>query len=339
MNRNIWLVCCFLLFTVHAWPQVSRADYIGLINVGLGGQLRMRDDGTFVPNGILGLPHSISSNIESYDEAVALSPDLKKTYLFVDTLGFSNYVIASDTNTGQFLPNDTLALPLSTPPQNENYILQARQPLIKGNDLYVLSAIDLRLPIKYQIKHYDLATKAFVDTISPPSPQTLDDIALGSSLFGPTLYVSSPAGIYAYSGGPNFNSLPPDLFLPGVEGNLAIGPDNLLYVRNFANGDVQRYTQLGTFVDTFISHTNFPNLRTIQFGFDGNLHAYQEGFSASNILTFSGTSGALIFSTPNHFVNGRITYVPPVPEPATTTLFGVCIVALFKRRPCFRRNS
>ena len=202
--------------------------------------------------------------------------------------------------------------------------------MIKGNDLYVLSAVGglpFTPPINYQIKHYDLTTKAFVGTIDPPSPQTLDDIALGSSLFGPTLFVSSPAGIYAYSDSPNFNSIPPDLFLPGVEGNLAVGPDNLLYVRNFANGDVQRYNQFGTLVDTFISHTNFPNLGTIQFGFDGNLHAHQSSPSASSILTFSGTTGALLFSTPDHFSGTRITYVPPVPEPST--------VRALRRVPCW----
>jgi hypothetical protein len=324
------------------------ADYIGRFPTASTQSLpfqvsRIHDDGT--PTNIdyaSSIPTSVKMNIETYGEATAVTSDLKKVYQFVNTLGYSNYIIASDANTGQYLPNDTIALGNQFPSNAPQIINQARQPLVAGNnELFVLSQIPPQQAAQnsWQIKHFDLTTKNFIESIDPPTPQKIDDVAFrgfGAPLgFGDQLYFSTPSGIYVetrsnLSG--TFGSL--SSFIPplvaGVDGNIAIGPDNRLYVRNFANGDVQRYSLTGQFIDTFISHTSFPDLGTIQFGVDGNLHVYQGVIGGSlnvtsHILKFSPLSGSLLASTPNtRIYPGRVTFVP-VPEPTTAVLLSAFV--------------
>jgi hypothetical protein len=336
-------VACLTLCTLLI-PQFAFADYIGRDpSIIPGGTKRVRDDGTLVFFYDAGLPQSISNQIETYGEANAVTPDLTKVYDFVNTLGYSNYVIGSDINTGQYLPANTFATPCcSFPPPTDNYIEQARQPLVtKANDLLVLSRIQPAQSGQdfWQIKHYDLNTNTFIESINPPTPGRIDDIAYRgvASGGGDQLYFSTPLGVFKTTRplptfiSPNFTPLSSFAtpLVAGVDGNIAIGPDTLLYVRNFANGDVQRYNSTtGAFIDTFISHTSFPNLGTIQFGVDGNLHAYG---GSGDILKFSGATGALLATTHTNLLNGRITFVP-VPEPATGLLALVGAAFLFGRR-------
>lgn len=321
------------------------ADYIGHVPFVPYGVVRIQDDGTLTSiNYISSIPTSIRMNIESFGQEAAVTPDLKKVYQFTNSLGFSD-LIASDANTGQYLPNDSIYS--WNPPGSSNaYIFQAKQPLITpSNELFVLSLINSGSNSSaWQVKHFDLNTKTFIEAIDPPTPQVIDDVAFrasGAPLgVGDQLYFSTPSGIYveqrtspvSEAFGSLFSFLPP--LVPGVDGNIAIGPDNRLYVRNFANGDVQRYTLTGQFIDTLISHTSFPNLGTIQFGVDGNLHVYQSlPFNPSmptayaNILTFSPLTGSLLWTAPNTFMYpGRVTFVP-VPEPSTLMLisaFAIC---------------
>src|SRR6478736_307058 len=85
-------------------PHTSIADYIGRDpSIIPGGTKRVHDNGTLAFFYDLGLPQSIRDQIETYGEAHATTPDLTKVYDFVNTLGFSNYVIGSDINTGQYL--------------------------------------------------------------------------------------------------------------------------------------------------------------------------------------------------------------------------------------------
>src|SRR4029079_19154561 len=109
---------------------------------------------------------------------------------------------------------------------------------------------------------------------------------------------------------------------------------NRLYLRNFATGDVQRYTSSGVFVDTFLSHDDYPNIGTIQFGIDGNLHAFQVVSGGNQMRKFDPSSGALLASTPAGFMaNSRTTYIP-VPEPC-----GVSLIAIFAASIVSHRRS
>jgi hypothetical protein len=333
--KSLVRVTCLTLFSLLI-PQFSLADYIGRDpSIFPGGTKRVHDNGTLAFFYDAGLPQSIRDHIETYGEAHAATPDLTKVYDFVNTLGFSNYVIGSRADTGQYLPANTFATIHPTPQiGGENYINQARQPLItNSNELFVLSQIPFtQIGQDYwQIKHYDLATNTFVESINPPSPRRIDDIAfhefglLGLGGLLDQIFFSTPTGIFkATRPTPTLvsqNFLPLSQvatpLVPGVNGNIAIGPDSLLYVRNFANGDVQRYNSTtGAFIDTFISHVSFPTLGTIQFGIDGNLHVYG---GAGDILKFSASTGALLATTHTNLLNGRITFVP-VPEPAGVLL-------------------
>jgi hypothetical protein len=265
--------------------------------------------------------------VEEPAQDVVLTPDLKIVYGLPNTLGAANVILAWDTDTGQRRPADDLnqgAVPY------DQYIITGgghTQPIIRNNELFAISPIYTSAGQNnnsWQVKRLSFATDSLIETINPPTAQVLADIALSTS--GTTLYAAGTSGIYKYlraSG--NFHTIPPELLIPGVDGNLALGL-GLLYVRNFANGDVERYdSALGDYIDTIISHTAYPNLGTIQFGIDGNLHVYQGGASPK-ILKFNSITGGFLSSTPNsQLENSRIFYV--VPEPSAAMLLSLGIAA------------
>src|SRR5262245_34437379 len=128
-KRSSYVACltlCSLLI-----PQFSFADYIGSSQFSFAptSTRRVRDDGTLSFFYDAGLPQSIRDQIETYGEANAVTPDLTKVYDFVNTLGFSNYVIGSNINTGQYLPANTFSTCnnniCSPPPPSGSYIVQA----------------------------------------------------------------------------------------------------------------------------------------------------------------------------------------------------------------------
>lgn len=157
-------------------PHISIADYIGRDpSIIPGGTKRVRDNGTLAFFYDQGLPQPIRDQIETYGEAHAATPDLTKVYDFVNTLGFSNFVIGSNIDTGQYLAANTFSTYVCCgspePPPNGSYIFNARQPLIHANDLYVISGEKLAngsyTNASSQIKHYNLTTNTFVDSIVP----------------------------------------------------------------------------------------------------------------------------------------------------------------------------
>jgi hypothetical protein len=337
------LMTCFKRFACAAClalcallvPQSSFADYIGLVSSPsfTGAVYRITDTGTVVPTNYAGtIPQTIKDQTETYFAALTLTPNLQKVYSFTNTLGFANYVLAWDTATNAFRLSDTF----SPGGVGDNYVNNAGAPIILGNEVFVTSFIGMNFSGNRQVKRYDLTTHALLQTIDPLTPQSLNDIALNAS--GSLLYVAGTSGIYLYdriSG--VYQSTVKSLLLPGVTGNIAVGPDNRLYVRSFATGDVLRYSLSGSFEDTFLSHNDYPNLGTIQFGVDGNLHAFQTAGGGNLIRKFNPSTGALLSSTPAGFMaNGRITYLP-VPEPACISLFAIFAAAIASRgRSCPR---
>jgi hypothetical protein len=188
-----------------------------------------------------------------------------------------------------------------------------------------------------QVKRYNLETRTFVEAINPPSEQVIYDLAVGPDQ---RLYFSGEKGIYAYAEDAvtGFDlsdailALPPQAaeavvppLISGVQGNIAFGPDGKLYVRNFVSGDVDRYDPTtGAFLNTFISDASIVgDLSTIQFGVDGNLHAFRHASGMDgHIAKFNGMTGALISETVITFgrhARGRITFLP-VPEPSSVLL-------------------
>jgi hypothetical protein len=309
--------------------QLSFADYIGGIGTSTGEILRIADNGTTLPTSfVANVPQSIRNQTETVVESMTVSPDLKKVYSFTNTLGLANYVLAWDTNTSQFRQTDTF----SPTGAGDDYVNNARLPFIVGNEIFVTSFIGQNFSGNRQVKRYNLTTHSLLETIDPLVPQAIADIALNSS--GTSLYVAGTSGIYRYTkSAGNYENGLATLLIPGIDGNIAFGPDSRLYVRNFANGDIERYTTSGTFIDTFISHNDYPSLDTIQFGVDGNLHAYQFTRGLSQIRKFDPTTGSLLSSTPAPYNGGtRITYIP-APEPAGLALvaFGLAFVASHRR--------
>ena len=347
-TRNALLVLFTFLALLAAGPS-ARADYIFNEFIGIH---RVRDDGTIVRG--YGAPAGAPIEEDSQDYAV--TPDFKIVYDFTNSLGYSDITYASDVETGQTLPAKYLHSGLNPP--NQNFILVARQALIRPNDpfqigdLFVVSAADLQSlqsnPSKDVIKRYNRTTDSYVETIVPPTSQHIYDFA-----FGPDnqLYISGETGIYRYSGTP----LPPPFpssfnwqtVISGVNGMITFGPDGRLYVRNLMTGNIDRYTTAGSFVDTFIPDSAIPDdpnieerAKTIQFGVDGNLHVNIfhpiGGNSWGAIGKYDGTTGNLLSilslgTLPNPQIPaGRITYLP-VPEPSSF-VFMLAGVALMTRR-------
>jgi hypothetical protein len=337
--------CTLLLVGCSAvlGPHVSFADYIGpaIPDPFHGGQIRANDSGTKVLDYSLGIPSSIRGQIETAGVNHAVTSDLSTVYQFDNTLGFSAYVLASNVATGQYLPDKSfIAGGVCCAPPPNNYIYHATQPVIHGNDLYVISGEELSngdISESTLIKHYNLLTKTFIEDIAsgPTAHQTIDDLAWrpsGDDSSLANLFVSSQSGISdVFSIGTITGFVP---VVPGVRGDIAIGPDDRLFVRNAANGDVERYNlTTGLLIDTFISHTTYPIMGRIQFGVDGDLRI---GSTGGNLMTFSGTTGTLLRSTHLPFTSyyGRITYIP-VPEPNSAAIIGIltCFVVTFVRQP------
>jgi WD40 repeat protein len=320
LNRLARVACLPLYAFLTA--QCSFADYIGWDFSIVGDIRRITDSGVIVPTNFVGnVPQPVRNQIETVVETFAVTPDLQKVYSFTNTLGDAS-VLAWDTATSAYRSSDSF----SPSGVGDDYVDNARQPVIVGNEVFVTSFIHGSQ--NRQVKRYNLTSHALLETIDPLVPQGIDDIALNAS--GSSLYVAGTTGIYRYTKlGSTYENLLATLAVPGVDGNIAFGPDNRLYVRNFANGDVQRYTSAGVFIDTFLSHNDYPNLGTIQFGVDGNLHVYQflNGGTNNQIRKFNPSTGSLLSSTPagpiDNFNNqGRITYIP-VPEPAGFALIGM----------------
>jgi hypothetical protein len=328
MIRNYgWSRIACLSLCALLTARLSFADYIGWQFSSVGDIRRVTDTGAAVPTSFAAnVPPAIKANIETVVETFCATPDLQKVYSFTNTLGEANYILAWDTATSAFRASDTF----SPTEVGNDYVDNARQPVIVGNEIFVTSFI--HSSSNRQVKRYNLTTHSLVETIDPLVPQTLDDIALTPS--GNLLYAAGTSGIYRYTkvfG--NYQSALTSLIVPGVDGNIAYAPDNLLYVRNFANGDIQRYTATGAFLDTFISHNVYPGLGTIQFGVDGNLIAYQTLGTGNQIRKFDPLTGTLLLSTPataaiNNFNNqGRLFYIP-VPEPGAFVLLSTCAMLL-----------
>lgn len=326
-------VACLTLCTLLT-AQSAFADYIGAVASAFTGDIRrIADNGTTLPTSfIANVPQSIKDQTETIVESIAVTPDLKKVYTFTNTLGFANYILAWDTDTSQFRQSDTF----SPTGASDDYVNNARSPVIVGNEIFVTSFIGMNFSGNRQVKRYNLTTHSLLETIDPLLPQAIDDIALNVS--GTTLYVAATTGIYRYTktAGVYENGLA-TLLIPGVGGNIAFGPDSRLYVRNSANGDIQRYTTSGIFVDTFISHNDYPNLSTIQFGVDGNLHAYQFIPGSTKIRKFDPTTGSLLSSTSAPFNNNsRVTYIPS-PEPSGFALVAIGVAFMASHRRTNRR--
>jgi hypothetical protein len=323
-------VACLTLCSVLV-AQFCLADYLGSNPAGgptgiTGNVYRYTDSGATVPNSFLAnVPQSVKDQTETIFESTATTPNRAKLYSFTNTLGRANYVLAFDISTNQYLAADSFK-PSGV---GEDYVDNARQPFIVGNEIFVSSFINFATGSNRQVKRFSLTSHSLLETIDPPTAQSLNDIALNSS--GSSLFVAGTAGIFRYTklGGTYENGLT-TLIIPGVTGYIAFGPDSQLYVRNSANGDVERYTTSGAFVDTFLSHLTYPNLGTLQFDLNGNLDVFPSG--ASPIRKFNAVTGSLLLSTSAGLIStGRITYLP-VPEPAGCGLIAIGIAFVAGRR-------
>src|SRR4051812_16806991 len=330
--HRLAVVACFCLCA----PVIARfsfADYIGAMPGSFTGEIRrIADNGVTLPTSfVANVPQSIKNQTETIVESMTVTPDLNKVYSLTNTLGFANYVLAWDTATSQFRQSDTF----SPTGVGDDYVNNARTPVIVGNELFVTSFIGQNFSGDRQVKRYSLTTHTLLETIDPLVPQPITDIALSAS--GTTLYVAGTSGIYRYTKLGLYENGLATLLIPGVDGNIAFGPDSRLYVRNSANGDIERYTTAGAFVDTFLSHNVYPSLTTIQFGVDGNLHAYQFVGGSSQILKFNPTTGSLLSSTPAPYnLSSHITYIP-APEPSGFALFAIGVALAASQRSTNRR--
>ena len=322
----------FLFLAAHA-----RADY--LVN-GYPGTNRISDGGVIVGSYLP--PPELSGLYETAGEDFAVTPDLKTVYQFTNTLGFSNLIFGYDVATGAYLSDKLLHLG-SNPGISEDFIANATMSLIRPSDPF--GAGDLFSVSGFygypagstpQIKRYNRATDAYVETIDPPTPQTIFDFA-----FGPDdrLYLAAESGVFVYQeSAVGFDLVSPTPLLASATGKLTFGPDGLMYLLNPSADSIERYTIGGTLIDSFasISLDGFDGVLfgsrnfSIQFGVDGNLHVLA---GPNTINKYDGTSGSLIATTifqgvdPNfpdfpYALQGRVVYLA-VPEPSSFLLAAV----------------
>lgn len=202
---------------------------------------------------------------ESFGSTHAVAPDLSTVYFSTNTLGYSFDIPAFDSDSGDWLPDATLHSGFIYAANPDDYIIQARQALIRGvdplgaGDFFVISrsgASAFSSPDLSEIKRYNRTTDSYVETISPPTPQLIYDFA-----FGPDnrLYMAGANGVYPFAdrlrfpSDSKFSAVNP--FQPAITnatGSIAFGPDGLLYLRNIDTGNIDRYTLAGAPLGTFI---------------------------------------------------------------------------------------
>ena len=343
-SRYLFSLAALVTFIGDGISSVNvRADYI--LNGGEAiGTYRIRDDGTLV--GYYSPPEDVASEVETYGEDFAVTPDFQTVYQFTNTLGVSGLIFAYDTNSREYLPGGLLHVGCCDFSNKDQLIINASISLIRSNDPY--GAGDLfsisenfgypQFPEEAipKIQRFDRETDQWVESILPPTSQHIYDFA-----FGPDnrLYMAAEDGIFVYEESSithRFDLLSSAPLLDDVTGTITFGPDGRLYVRNAESGNVDRYTLDGMFVDNFILAAAipentiglwppYPPRGSVQFGVDGNLHLLVTQSLGQAIGKYDGENGELISLI--HFGNdesglsaiGRVTYLP-IPEPASLLL-------------------
>ncbi|HEX6963213.1 MAG TPA: PEP-CTERM sorting domain-containing protein [Lacipirellula sp.] len=342
ISQALLLAILLITLAVHS----VRADFIISTDSDYGGYARRiaRDGSQKVSYELDGLVH----DFETMGTTHAATPDGTIVYVFTNTLGHSNHIFAFNAKTGAHLPAATLHSGFLSPADPEDQIIQARQALIRPvdplavGDLFVISDHS-------EIKRYKRSTNSYVETISPPTSQAVYDFAFGPNNW---LHMAGADGIIPYRefitglSTAEFeiaNPIFPTITL--ATGSIAFGPDGLLYLRDLASGNVDRYTVTGVPLGTFIPASAIADPASvdpllmagrgsIQFGPDGHLYLFQHG--NNTIGRFSGATGELKSTTPYSTASGQAAYgritVFPVPEPATAMLLvSACGVAIARR--------
>ena len=313
----------------------ASADYI--VNGGeFIGTYRIRDDGSFV--GSYFPPLEAQGFVESWGEDAAVTPDLTTVYQFTNSLGMSTAIFAYDVASRKYLPGNLLHSGFYGL-TGDDFIANASLSLIRPNDpldkgdLFSMSgSFPFMGGLTPQIKRYDRPTDSYVETIEPPTPQTIRDFA-----FGPDdrLYMAAENGIFVYQeGATGFGLVSPTPHIGGLTGKFTFGPDGRMYLINPNNGNIERYTTAGSFVDTFVPAVGVGS-RSIQFGVDGNIHVLAD---YRTIRKYDGTTGSLLATTdfggsgPIFFNSaiGHVTYLP-VPEPSCILLAAMGVAFVLAR--------
>jgi hypothetical protein len=119
------------------------------------------------------------------------------------------------------------------------------------------------------------------------------------------------------------------LIAPGTGGltdarGVAVGSNGDLFVADFSNSDVLRFSSNGTFIGVFASGVNVDTPLGIAFGTGGDLFVESAG-PTSNIARVNGTTGAVItpsFTSGNSLVLGGPQYLTFGPDLAVTDING-----------------
>ena len=199
-----------------------------------------------------------------------------------------------------------------------------------GN-LYVLQS--------YDIRRYDGATGAFIDTFAAwDNPNFAWDLT-----FGPdgNLYVSSPGadGVMRFDGQTGTFM---DVFVSSFDtpDSLLFGPDGNLYVAGTDDGSQRVFHfdgQTGQSLGAFTSGGGLDEPNDMTFGPDNNLYVCG-GFNDA-VLRFNGQTGVFI----DIFADGGAMDAPQglafVPEPATLGMLALGGLALLRRRTLLIRRG
>jgi hypothetical protein len=316
----------------------SHADYI--VNGGeLQGTYRIHDDGSLV--GYYVPPQEAQGLVETWGEDAAVTPDLTTVYQFTNSLGMSTAIFAYDVESRNYLPDKMLHSGFFGQ-IGDDFIANAAISLIRPNDpmgkgdLFSMSgSFPFMSGLTPQIKRYNRATDSYVETIDPPTPQPILDFG-----FGPDdrLYMAAQTGIYVYEeDAAGFDLVSSSPLLGNLTGKLTFGPDGLMYLINPDDGDIERYTTAGSFVDTIVPSVGVGS-KSIQFGVDGNIHVLAD---YRTIRKYDGTTGSLLGTTDfggsdpffENSAYGRVTYLPaPEPNSCLLAVIGMALVFVGPRR-------
>lgn len=310
--------------SVHADYLVKSVGDLG------GGTIRYKRNGAFV-NSSSPIEHDEDDEFNDYQymgvRTHVLSDDLQTVYQIGSDLGL--FVFPFETTSGE--PVGTVnRLQIS-----HSLAVFEFDTIVRNNWIF--------LQENQSLQAFSLESGARVDGVSSLVPGLIKEVDYGPSSINLAglgyIYSSTSTGIYrnlfldsaGFFGGT-------ETVLEGKSGDIAIGPDGLLYVREDASGDVNKYDpSSGEFVETFLNAASFDgDLGSIQFGVDGDFYAYlyrDAGFSEeeAHVIHIDGQTGTTLRTTNIGLrfgglgIQGRI-YVLPVPEPASAYYLSIALL-------------
>ena len=276
----------------------------------------------------------------------AIAPDLKTIYFLLNSVGRTG-LAAIDLASGDIVPGIPFQIsPFSQSPESVSIFGGSALRFDQNTQTLLMGALNGPSSSSSSVVAFNSTTGAYRGSGDlPPAAGQVSHLIVDpnlSTLGQHPILAATPNGIYRSEG--FFSSRTPTFIwqfsriIPEVSGDIAIGPDGLLYVGERASGKINRYNATtGAFIDTFLTAADVAStdFTSIEFSQGGALYVY----SANRVVPM-GWVTKLNPWTREVLRSYRLSpagsqLLTLIPEPAATSLALIAVVGglSLSRRP------